>query len=244
MFLSPRFPRDAVVQRQILEGVHGVIELDYNAQLQGKISIQVFSRLANASVLYEQYQHLDPPTAAELVIREKAKSTQSTPSYAPSGYGHPSYPPDTVPAAGYGYPYPHVSAPHPQAQPAAPAPDLASMVGNLDNAALQALLASLQPSQAAPAYQGVPASMPTAGGAQAPQIDLNALLGNLRNTATNQTMPPAGYGGAANYGSSAYMQHGGNMMSPTNASAGIGFGGGDTAQQVQTIMEQLKRATQ
>jgi hypothetical protein len=86
--------------------------------------------------------------------------------------------------------------------------------------------------------------MPPAGGTQVPQIDINALLGNLRNTATNQTMPPPSYGSTANYGSaSAFMQQGANMMSPIG-SAGVSFGGGDTAQQVQTIMEQLKRATQ
>ncbi|KAK0649433.1 hypothetical protein B0T16DRAFT_389485 [Cercophora newfieldiana] len=245
MFLSPRFPRDAVVQRQILEGVHAIIDLDYAAQMQGKISIQVFSRLANASVLFEQYQNLDPPTAAELVIREKAKSAQNAPapSYGPGGYGRPSYAPEAAPAAGYSYPYPHGSAPPAQVQPAAPAPDLASLLGGqLDNSALQALLASLQPSQAAPAYPGVPAGVPPAGAAPASHIDINALLGNLRNTAVGQTAPPAGYGAAANYGATpAYMSNGGAMVSPTN---GVGFAGGDTAQQVQSIMEQLKRATQ
>ncbi|KAK0611543.1 hypothetical protein B0T14DRAFT_500623 [Immersiella caudata] len=247
MFLSPRFPRDAVVQRQILEGVHAVIELDFAAQMQGKISIQVFKRLPNASVQFDQYLGLDPPIAAELVIREKSNSAQvaPAPTYPPSGYSHPPYPPEvapTVPPAGYNYSYPHAAAPPAQVPPAA-APDLSSLVGQIDNSALQAILASLNSSQAAPAHPGAP---PPAGGPQAPQIDINALLGNLRGAAAGQPMPPAGYGSAASYGAApGYPQHGAGVVSPTNGASGGGFGGGDAAQQtVQTIMEQLKRATQ
>jgi hypothetical protein len=61
---------------------------------------------------------------------------------------------------------------------------------------------------------------------QAAQIDMNALLGNLRNAAAAQPAPPS-YGAPA----PAYA-----------APVPGGYGGVDPAQQVQTIMDQLKRA--
>lgn len=250
MFLKPHFPREALVQRQVLEGVHGIIELDYNAQVQGKISIQIFSRPTNENVRFELYQGLDPPMAAALVLREKTKSAPVVPpSYPPAAYPQNTYPSEATPAVGYGYAYPHASAPPLPAPPVQAVPamaDLASVVGQLNNSDLQALLASLQPAQAAPAYQAsVPTQMQPAVGTQNHQLDLNALLGNLRNPPANQAAPMPGYGGMVNYGAApAYMPHGGNMASTPAANAAIGFGGGDTAQHVQTIMEQLKRAAQ
>jgi hypothetical protein len=100
------------------------------------------------------------------------------------------------------------------------------MVGGLDNSALQALLASLQNPQAGAtqSYPGIPA----ANAPQAAQIDMNALLGNLRSAAAAQPASPS-YGAAPAYGV------------PVGAAPG-GYGGMDPAQQVQTIMDQLKRA--
>lgn len=118
------------------------------------------------------------------------------------------------------------------------------MVGNLDNAGLQALLASLQapqagstaPAQAAVAqhgYQGhhLPAATNAAAQPQ-PHIDMNALLGNLRNVASagqqhSYQAPAVAYGAAVQGGG-----YGG----------GAGGGYSDSAAQVQSIMEQLKRA--
>ncbi|KAL2176648.1 uncharacterized protein P884DRAFT_270481 [Thermothelomyces heterothallicus CBS 202.75] len=227
MYLNPRFPRETVVQRQVVEGVHAIVDLDYGAQTKGKIPIQVFIRSGGSSVRFELYQDVDPPIAAELVMREKSQSAahlgQPPAPYAPNGYGHP--PPAQAPPAGYPYPYPQHAVP-PAQPPAAPAPDLASVVSNLDNSALQALLASLQTPQAgAPqtAYPGVAPAAP-----QTPQIDVNALLNNLRSAAAAQPAPPpASYGTAPAYGA------------PTAPGS---YGGVDPAQQVQTIMEQLKRA--
>ncbi|KAK5661720.1 hypothetical protein OQA88_9820 [Cercophora sp. LCS_1] len=247
MFVSPRLPRDAVVQRQIVEGVHAIVELDYAAQAQGKISIQVFSRPAGSNVRYDTYQGVDPSIAAELVLREKttATSVQPTPHYPSSNYGRSSYPTEPVApthSAGYPYQYPQAPAQHPQAHSTAVAPDLTSVVGQLDNTALQALLASLQAPQGMNAHQSVPAIGAPAGGAS--QLDINALLGTIRGaTPAVQPTPTPGYPGVANYGSaSTYSPHAGSMSS-LNATE-MGFGGGDTAQQVQSIMEQLKRATQ
>jgi hypothetical protein len=228
MYLNPRFPRETVLQRQVAEGVHAIVDLDYAAQTKGKISIQVFIRPGGSSVRFELYQDVDPPIAAELVMREKSQPAphlaQPPASYAPNPYGHPAH--QQAPPAGYPYQYPQHPVAPAQPQAAPPAPDLASMVGNLDNTALQALLASLQGPQpsAAHAHPGIPpASAP-----QAAQIDMNALLGNLRNVASAQPAQPS-YGAAPAYGA-------------PMGGAPSGYGGVDAAQQVQSIMDQLKRA--
>ncbi|KAJ4292989.1 nuclear polyadenylated RNA-binding protein 3 [Collariella sp. IMI 366227] len=233
MYLNPRFPRDAVVQRQVLEGVHAIVDLDYAAQSQGKISIQVFIRSGGSSVRFETYQAIDPPIAAELAFREKSQSAAQAapppqPAYQPN-YNHQPYQKE-APPVGYPYQYPPQHAPVPAPpQPPAQTPDLGALVGQLDNTALQALLASLQAPQAAPAHghPGVPPQQPG-------QIDMNALLGNLRSAAAApQPAPVPGYGAPQ-----AYAQ-------PVAHAAGVPNGyGGDTAQQVQTIIDQLKRAAQ
>ncbi|KAL2260178.1 hypothetical protein VTK26DRAFT_5911 [Humicola hyalothermophila] len=260
MYLNPRFPRDAVVQRQVVEGVHAIIDLDYTAQAQGKIPLQLFIRSGGSSVRFEVYQNIDPPVAVELVLRERSQSVQSRPppQYPPTNYSQ-HYPTEGAPPAGYPYQYPPQLAapaapvapvaPVAQAQPAAPATtDLASMVGQLDNSALQALLASLQQNPQAPAasVQGHHAAMPTqqpagvAPPAAAPQIDMNALLGNLRNAAAAAAPAPAP---APSYGAAPPPAY-----APPVAHAGMpaagGMGGVDTAQHVQTIIDQLKRAAQ
>lgn len=247
IYLNPRFPRDAVVQRQVVEGVHAIVDLDYAAQSQGKIPIQVFIRSGASSVRFELYQGIDPPVAAELVLREKSQSgahlAQSRPPYAPPHYGQPYA--TEAPPAGYPYPYPQHSAPPPQPQPAAPAADLASVVGQLDNSALQALLASLQNPQAGGhAHAGAP----PAGAPQTAPIDVNALLNNLRSTAAAQPAPvpsvPA-YGAAPTYVPPVGGGAAGTPAAVPAAHPGMpGLGGADTAQQVQTIIDQLKRAAQ
>ncbi|KAK4124299.1 hypothetical protein N657DRAFT_387402 [Parathielavia appendiculata] len=258
MYLNPRFPRETVLQRQVVEGVHAIVDLDYAAQTKGKIPIQVFNRSGGSSVRFELYQDIDPPIAAELVMREKSQAgalhvQPPAPSYAPpAAYGPP---PHHQPAGYNPYPYPQHPVPPlaQQTQPPAAAsapPDLASMVGNLDNSALQALLASLQTPQAQQAsaaagagpqqtsYPGVilaPASVQSSAAPQ--QIDMNALLGNLRSAAA-AAQPVSAYGAVAPAASGAAYLPGG-----VNGYGGVGGTGVvDPAQQVQTIMDQLKRA--
>ncbi|KAK4242919.1 hypothetical protein C8A03DRAFT_28920 [Achaetomium macrosporum] len=246
MYINPRFPRDTVVQRQVVEGVHAIVDLDYAAQAQGKIPIQVFIRSGGSSVRFELYQGIDPPVAAELVVREKSQSAAyaapSRPAYLPNTY--PPYQTEPAPA-GYVHQYPPHSGPsaHPQAAPATapPAANLANAVSQLDNSALQALLASLQtPQPGAPhAHPGIP----PANAAPAPQIDVNALLGSLRSATPAQ---PAPVPGVPSYGAApppAYVPPVGGAM-PSAAGVPNGYGGVDTAQQVQTIIDQLKRAAQ
>ncbi|KAK0713089.1 hypothetical protein B0T26DRAFT_648465 [Lasiosphaeria miniovina] len=242
MFLNPRFPRDALVQRQVLEGVHAIVDLDHAAQSRARISIQVFIR-SGGSAHFNTYQDIDPVTAVGLVIAQTGNRLTSPPTQY--NHGH-SYLPD-APLAGYPYHGPHASAPPVHARPTASAPDLASMVGQLDNPTLQALIASLQASQGHAGHQSANPMLPATVGPQAPPIDLNALLGNLQNPATAQPVPAAGYAGMPNYGSaSAYYPPLGQAMTSAvpNAPAGMmGYGGPDAAQQVQTIMESLRRGS-
>lgn len=64
MFLSPRLPLDAVIRRQILEGVHAVSQLDMRSQNSSKIPLQVFDRQGGANnVRFDEYRDLDPRIA-------------------------------------------------------------------------------------------------------------------------------------------------------------------------------------
>ncbi|KAI0123607.1 RNA recognition domain-containing protein [Xylariales sp. AK1849] len=138
MFLNPRFPRELVIQRQVVEGVHGVSELDYRAQSLAKIPLQVFDRSAGRhNARFDQYQDLDPKIAAELVARAKSQAQLQS----PAGYGNGQFPPVT-------YPPPH-QQPLPQHYPAQPQPQPPANVNlgglsNLDNATLQKVLAAMQ----------------------------------------------------------------------------------------------------
>lgn len=237
MYLHPRFPKDQVIQRQAAEGVHGVVDLDLRAQSLGRIPVQAFDRSGGGSnVRFDQYVDLDPGTAAEVIVRAK--------SMAAAGYGQ-----GYAPAGGYSNPYggqpqraPHGAGypgPYPPQQQHAPstAADMASLMGQVDNATLQRLLSSMQGAPqapgvvpAAPAGYDIGAPAPAAN----PQVDLQAILGSLGGSAPVQqpqqpqhAPPPQGqYGGT--YG----------------AQPGAAPDGGDAAAQVQNIMAQLARYRQ
>ncbi|KAF4976887.1 hypothetical protein FZEAL_6509 [Fusarium zealandicum] len=234
MFLHPRIPKDAVVQRQAAEGVHAVVDLDLRAQNLGKVPVQAFDRSAgSSSVRFDQYMDLDPSTAAEVILR--AKASGAPPSYAQNyggngGYGNPyggqppHQPPHQPPVAGFpgGQPQGHYSQ-----QPQAGAADIASLMGQLDPVTLQQLLAQIQP--------GAQNPIATRGGANgppaAPQIDIHAILGSLGGPGAPQQPqqpPPSSYG--APYG----------VQPPPNGAPA----NGDAAVQVQNIMAQLARYRQ
>lgn len=230
MFLNPRFPREAVIQRQALEGVHGVVELDMRAQHTAKISLKVFDRSAGSNVRFDQYQDLDPPVAAQLVLRTKGSvaqppTYQPQPSYTPQPYG--------VPTAYGGYTQPPIP------QPPAATPDITSLVGqlsqmpNVDNATLQTILASLQqpPPANAPAnyaaYQAPPQGGPPA------QVDYNAIINNMTAASANNGPPPMG-AGHPGYAQPGYQQ--GNRGPPQPAA-----GSSDPARDVENIMATLAR---
>lgn len=228
MYLHPRIPKDQVIQRQAAEGVHAVVDLDLRAQTLGKIPVQAFDRSAGSSnVRFDQYVDLDPNTAAEVILRAKASGV---PAYA-----------QPYAAAGYGNPYggqPHQGPPHAMAAPPAAYPpqqaspsvaDLATIMGQVDNATLQRLLSTIQTPQG-----GIPSGH--APPAPNQQVDIQAILGSLGGSAAQHHGPPQGqysapygapYGGAPN---------GGGPHMPGQM--------GDSDAQVQNIMSQLARYRQ
>ncbi|EWG36951.1 hypothetical protein FVEG_00788 [Fusarium verticillioides 7600] len=232
MFLHPRIPKDMVVQRQAAEGVHAVVDLDIRAQSSGKIPVQAFDRSAGSNnVRYDQYENLDPATAAKVILQ--AKASGGPPSYGQTyrgnGYGSAPYggqPPYQAPAANYPGPPPPSHYGQQQPSPVNVA-DIATMMGQLDPASLQQLLAQVQGGVQNPAPAQGGSSAAAAG---APQPDIQALLGSLGGNGAvphhqQQQHPSGPYG--ASYG------HG--PQPPSN---------GDAAVQVQNIMAQLARYRQ
>lgn len=236
MFLNPRFPRDAVLQRQVLEGVHGVVELDMRAQNSAKISLQVFDRSAGSNVRFDQYQDLDPPIAAQLVLRTKGSIAPPTyppqPAYQAQPYGAPS---------GYSA-YPQ--APAPIQQPPAANPDITGLVGqlsqmpNVGNATLQTILASLQQPGAPAAPAGYPTHYGEHQAPPSPQVDLNALISNLSAASANAGQPAMG-AGIGGYPAPAPAYHQSNRGPPPPPA-----GSSDPARDVENIMATLARIRQ
>ncbi|KAG5985160.1 hypothetical protein E4U55_000796 [Claviceps digitariae] len=249
MYLHPRFPKDQVIQRQAAEGVHAVVDLDIRAQNLGRIPAQVFDRSnGNNNVRFDQYVDLDPGTAAEVISRAKGSAAAAAAAAAAANYGQAYgaagayqnsygvhsqqtvYNGATRPAA---YP-PHPPPPHHHHHQQPPAPstaDLASLVGQVDNATLQRVLSTMQSQGAAPSVGGVYGHGNAA--TSTPQIDIHAILGSLGN-ANQQHVPPPQVPYGASY---AGQQPNGGI--PKSAGAN-----GDAATQVQNIMAQLARYRQ
>ncbi|KAK7755437.1 nuclear polyadenylated RNA-binding protein 3 [Diatrype stigma] len=218
MFLNPRFPQHAVIQRQVVEGVHAVAELTFQAQQTSKIPLQVFDRSAGRDkVRFDQYQDLDPSIAAQLVVRAKG-ALATTPPYGshptynhhPAYNGQPLY--NSQPAYG-SYP----AYPPPYAQPT-------------------------QPSHIPPPYNNtpyIPANVQTGPNDNA--YALQQIMGSVPNQQppTTHAMPPhpgtpAGMNTyMASYGASQPPPHGARSASS-----------GESAQHVQNIMAQLSRYRQ
>jgi hypothetical protein len=117
LFVTPQ-TRHASIQRQIVEGVGAVAELDASAY--DKISMQVFDRTAGSDkVAFEQYRDLEPHVAAEVVIHSKAKAQQHAAAIGrpPMHHQYPPQMPPTGPAAAAAAAYPPQ-----QQQPMAPQP--------------------------------------------------------------------------------------------------------------------------
>jgi len=220
LFLSPRLPLDAVIRRQILEGVHAVSQLDMQSQNSSKIALQVFDRQGGANnVRFDEYQNLDPKIAAELVLRAKSQAapvyTQPPPQAVQPQYNQQFAQPQYAPQPVYQPPL----APAP-----APAPNLANLVGQLDNASLQKLLGSLT----TPQQQNTPAVSTNSS------IDLAGLLGGLKAQQPQpQYQQPDPY---ANPAISSYL--GNAIPQPPQAPPQ------QSAQQVQNIMAQLAKFRQ
>lgn len=122
LLLSPRLSESAVIKRQILEGVAAVSRLTRINQQTAKIPLQVFDRRSGAEVRFEEYADLEPPVAAEVVLRAKATNAPPAPTY---GYGY---------GASTHAPQPSASA----------APNLSNIITSLDANGLQKLLGAMQ----------------------------------------------------------------------------------------------------
>ena len=164
LLLSPRLSEQAVVRRQIVEGVFAVVKLTRGNQSTAKIGLQIFDRRGGVgNVKFEEYDGLDPPIAVELVLRAKVPPTpvQSYSGYGGAGqqYGAPlpsAIPPTQQQYGGYGapqqtyapqpapaYPPPAYAQPPPPQPQAAPPPSLQSLITNLDPNNLQNLLSAM-----------------------------------------------------------------------------------------------------
>ena len=232
MFLHPRMPKDQIIQRQAAEGVHAVVDLDLRAQSLSKVPVQAFDRSQGLNnVRFEQYVDLDPPTAAEVILRAKASGAARYGQQPYGGYSQPyggqQQPPAPPPAYGAHQLHGYSQPPPQQQQPLANTADIAALMGQVDPATLQKLLATMQ----GPSYGGGPAAAAPApnGG-----LDLQAILGSLGGqhpAAPQQPAPHAQY--AAPYGAHPQAQPQPPPGAPT--------GNGDSAAQVQNIMAQLAR---
>ncbi|KAL6890618.1 hypothetical protein GGI43DRAFT_212075 [Trichoderma evansii] len=246
MYLHPRFPKDQVIQRQAAEGVHGVVDLDLRAQGTAKIPVHSFDRSGGIhNVRFEQYVDLEPTTAAEVILRAKASGS--------AGYGQPYGGPSGYPMQYAAQaPQPHVTAYPgmqqpgsypPQPAPAAPsmpsAADIASLMGQVDNNTLQRLLSTIQGAPGAIPGGLTHGPKPAAPAANAPQVDIQAILGSLGGGAAAAPPPPQ----QQHHGAHPQMQYGapyGGQPAVVAQPAGTG----DAAAQVQNIMAQLARYRQ
>jgi nuclear polyadenylated RNA-binding protein 3 len=230
MLLSPRISLPAVIRRQILEGVLAVAQLTRRSQDTNKIPLQVFDRTGGANnVRFDEYQDLEPKIAAELVLR--AKQTQALP--IPTTYAQPQLAPQQT------YQPPATTA---------TAPNLANLVGQLDNATLQKLLGTLN--AVAPAPQVTHAANPP--------LDLAGILGGLvqqQQQQQQQQQPPpppppqqqqrsAYQSQAPPANSYASLANNDNLASLLGSMPAQAQPQGQSAQQVQNIMAQLAKFRQ
>ena len=125
LLLSPRLSEQAVIRRQIVEGVVAVVKLNKENQSTGKIGLQVFDRSGGqglGSVKFEEYDNLDPHIVVELVLR--AKQTQAAPAPSYGGYGaqpQQQYGAPAMPSQQQQYPGAYAQAPAYGQQPPTPA---------------------------------------------------------------------------------------------------------------------------
>lgn len=91
-WLNQRTPLQAVVKRQIVEGVQAVVKISSSHQVRSKIPLQVFDRGAGSSnVTFNEYADLDVPIAADLVLQARRRERGGLqpplpPQYPPSLY--------------------------------------------------------------------------------------------------------------------------------------------------------------
>ena len=227
IWLSPRLPLAAVVKRQIIEGVQGVVKLVTAAQYNSKIPLQVFDRSqGTTNVSFNEYVDLDIAVAADIVLsarqKERGGLQQSPQSYhAPQGYpaqsqyAHPpppQYPPTPYPPQHQQHSYQQYNQ-GAQYQNQAHTPVTPNSATSAPN--LQQLLANLrQPGDSQP-NSASPSGKPTPD-----------LAGLLNNVTRHQQGPPQ----------HSPTQHGYGPVAPA-----YGAGQQQSQQNVQNIMDTLAR---
>ena len=226
IWLSPRLPLPAVVKRQIIEGVQGVVKLTQAAQYNSKIPLQVFDRSqGTTNVIFNEYVDLDIAVAADIVLGARQKermglqqspqSYQPPQAYPPQHYGyppplHPQYPPAYPPQHQQHNQYQYNQNAHYASQAQTPVTPNSATTPNL-----QQLLANLrQPGDSQP-NSASPSGRPT--------HDLAGFLSNVRpqGVPMQQQSP---------------TQHGYGPVAPV-----YGPGQQQSQQNVQNIMDQLAR---
>ncbi|KAF2433750.1 hypothetical protein EJ08DRAFT_676535 [Tothia fuscella] len=176
LLLKPSLQEDAVLRRQILEGVLAVVRLRRQHEQTVKIPLQIFDRRAGVDkVQYESYENLDPTIAAELVLR--AKTTHAAPP-PPARYSVPTNPVTygIPPTYGQQPPPPMHYPPHPQPQQQ---PNIANLLQSFGPNAPPAadiarLLQQQQPQQ----------------GSAAMSPDLARILGQINGPPQQQSQSP------------------------------------------------------
>ncbi|KAL1899240.1 nuclear polyadenylated RNA-binding protein 3 [Sporothrix stenoceras] len=193
ILLTPHTPpRDSIIQVHVLEGVTAVVDLDTRSQANGTIPVQVFNRLGGVSnIRFDGYQDLTPSVAADVVVRAKsATAAQQAPRYPPH---QPPYSQGYQAAPSFSQPY----APPPTTVAPGNGIDLASLVGQLDNATLAQLLSAIQAPQAPQATPtcGQPPAAPqyAVSGNASQEAQLAALLGTLGAAAGAPPAPAAAF---------------------------------------------------
>jgi nuclear polyadenylated RNA-binding protein 3 len=229
MYIDPRAGgKDQIIQQQAAEGVHAVIELDMRSQNLGKIPALAFDRSnGSANVRFDQYADLEPHVVAAVVLDKKssqARQGYQPPYSTPQGYGQPyaAQQHQQPPAAAnyYGAPQaypaqPHVYAQQPPAPQAAPGQaDLAAIMGKLDPATLQQVIAA--------------ASSSGTG-----STDIGAILGAL-GSSQQVHQPQAPY-------QQPYPQQNPPQQQYGAPYGGQAAQSGDSTAQVQNIMAQLAK---
>jgi hypothetical protein len=157
---------DAVVKRQIVEGVMAVVKLFRESLMTGKISVQIFDRSGGLnSVRFDgktlrptpysanrglEYRDLEPHIAASLVVQSKHKQATAALNAQPQQYGA------ALQQLG-------INLPPQPTQPQNPGqPNLASLITQLDGPALQRLLGAMQQQPTTPGSgHSLPQQSPT-----------------------------------------------------------------------------------
>lgn len=202
LYLSPRLDFDAVVRRQLVEGVLAVCRLSRANQDTGLINLRLFDRTGAGAnnIKFDDYDGKDLQICVELVSRKKQSmwghQPPQQPPPQPYGYGQQAQPAYGMPPAhpagfppGYGAPPPHT--PTGGAPPGAPVTaSLQQLITSLDPKGLQNLLAALQPAGAPHAYTPQQSFAPHQQAAiTALQHNPSALAGYLQQQSQQQPPP-------------------------------------------------------